>query len=197
MSTKLPSSNEPNIAAMLRHIVTLKIQAGEREFSFTELQMLIEAARLQYEEHGVTRTEDELDDDARVFRDQYNGLLRLKMKSPYIAPTIKRHVAKAGFDCAISLSRDEDDEILVSVTLSDEPIEKPARTRKAKAVPVVQADSVQSGEHIDTVRFNALALWVPDFTKYDDEELSTARQLLEEFRNHAEALRGKSEEVAE
>lgn len=195
--TKLASSNEPNIAAMLRHIVTLKIQAGEREFSFTELQMLIEAARLQYEEHGITRTEDELDDDARVFRDQYNGLLRLKMKSPYIAPTIKRHVAKSGFDCAISLSRDEDDEILVSVTLSDEPIEKPARTRKAKAIPVVQGDSVQSGEHIDTVRFNALALWVPDFTKYDDEELSTARQLLEEFRNHVEALRGKNEEVAE
>lgn len=194
--TKLASSNEPNIAAMLRHIVTLKIKAGEREFSFTELQMLIEAARLQYEEHGVTRTEDELDDDARVFRDQYNGLLRLKMKSPYIAPTIKRHVAKAGFDCAISLSRDEDDEILVSVTLSDEPIEKPARTRKAKAIPVVQGDSVQS-EGINAVKVKALASWSPNVMNYDDSEVATLRKVIEEFNAFANSLNGESEEVAE
>ena len=192
---------EPNISDMIRHIVSLKAADGATEFSFTELEMLIEAARSEYAKHGVTKTEGELDEDARTFRDQFNGLLERKMKSPFLNPTIKRHVAKAGFDCSVTLSRDEIDELVVSVTLSNEPIPKPPRNRhQAKAAEVVQVASDGALRiQIDAIKMQvkALAMWVPDFTKYDDEELSTARRLLEDFRKYVDALNGKSEEIAE
>lgn len=188
---------EPNISDMIRHIVSLKAADGATEFSFTELEMLIEAARSEYAKHGVTKTEDELDEDARTFRDQFNVLLERKMKSPFLNPTIKRHVAKAGFDCSVTLSRDEIDELVVSVTLSSDPIPKPPRKRhRAKAAEVVQVAS----DGVDAMKVQVFLNWSPNLSRYDNSEIATIRKVIAEYEELKASVNGnpgEPEEIAE
>lgn len=202
-------------AGAMREIISERLADGVSEIAFTAEDVIAKAAQRSADEYerrtGEVVSDEEKDRNREMFEIHFASEANKKILTSYSANIIKRHLEKYGKQCVIKTERGEMwNEAVVTMFDDGIPLEKQTKKRRegklkvqTKAVEAAQAandDAIRIKIDALKMQVKALAMWVPDFTQYNDEELSTVRRLLEEFRKCADALNGNPcdpEEMAE
>ena len=126
------SSNEPRITDMIRLVCMEAYGRGEMEFKFNADDMALSTARAEAAKFNIDDGEA-IQNAANDWVDTHAGDIKAKFKSSFAVPIITRAFAKIGKVAKVSIGKDEDYNLQITVRLieGEEPI-KPKRKSQAK-----------------------------------------------------------------
>lgn len=150
------TNQQPQITDMIRLACQNHYAAGETTFSFDAQQMAFHTVKRYAEQAGMDIDDEQVDAEAARWVGQNTENIAKRFKPSFAQPIIKRFFAHVGKAVVVSVGRNDANEPMITVTITDEEVVKPKRKSRAKKKQSI-------GDILDS--------FVVDVSKLGDSEL--------------------------